>query len=138
MPRKPGFSWSGVRGGFPAKQDSDGVVRVFDPGTGAFGATIGMERRRPTFKPGRRGYFEDQPGQPVDLKTFMVPSTPMKTSDVPRHICPVCGYPICMGSSIRSGVGPSRFVPAVGISSASTTGSQGDPEMHRNQWIPGR
>jgi pyocin large subunit-like protein len=56
--------------GLPAKQDSDGVVRVFDPGSGAFGAYNRDGTTKTYFKPGRRGYFEDQPGEPVNLRNL--------------------------------------------------------------------
>ena len=54
--------------GLPAKQDSEGVVRVFDPHSGAFAAYNRDGTTKTYFKPGRRGYFEDQPGEPVDLR----------------------------------------------------------------------
>lgn len=54
--------------GLPAKQDSEGVVRVFDSRSGAFAAYNRDGTTKTYFKPGRRGYFEDQPGEPVDLR----------------------------------------------------------------------
>jgi pyocin large subunit-like protein len=55
--------------GLPAKVDDDGVLRVFDPRSGAFGAYNRDGTTKTFFKPGSRGYFERQPGQPVDLRT---------------------------------------------------------------------
>lgn len=54
--------------GLPAKEDSEGVVRVFDPQSGVFAAYNRDGTTKTYFKPGRRGYFEDQPGEPVDLR----------------------------------------------------------------------
>jgi pyocin large subunit-like protein len=56
--------------GLPAKIDDSGVLRVFDPRTGAFGAYNRDGTTKTFFKPGSRGYFERQPGQPVDLRTW--------------------------------------------------------------------
>ena len=55
--------------GLPAKVDGSGVLRVFDPGSGAFGAYNRDGTTKTFFKPGRRGYFDRQPGQPVNLRT---------------------------------------------------------------------
>ena len=54
--------------GLPAKRSEDGVLRVFDPKTGAFAAYNRDGTAKTYFKPGRRGYFDDQPGTPVDLR----------------------------------------------------------------------
>lgn len=56
--------------GLPAKVDSEGVVRVFDAKTGAFAAYNPDGTTKTYFKPGRRGYFADQPGKSVDLRKF--------------------------------------------------------------------
>ncbi len=56
--------------GLPAKQDESGVMRVFDPKTGAFAAYNRDGTTRTYFKPGRRDYFADQPGETVDLRRF--------------------------------------------------------------------
>lgn len=64
------FLQRGKREGLPAKRDAEGVLRVFDPKTRAFGAYNRDETTKTYFKPGRRGYFEDQPGKPVDLKSL--------------------------------------------------------------------
>ena len=56
--------------GLPAKVDSEGVVRLFDPQTGAFAAYNPDGTTKTYFKPGRRGYFADQPGKTVDLRKF--------------------------------------------------------------------
>ncbi|HRI15866.1 MAG TPA: fibronectin type III domain-containing protein [Verrucomicrobiota bacterium] len=54
--------------GLPAKLDRNGVLRVFDPKTGAFAAYNRDGTTRTYFKPGRRGYFSDQPGKSVNLR----------------------------------------------------------------------
>ena len=56
--------------GLPAKIDGSGVLRVFDPGSGAFGAYNRDGTTKTFFKPGRRGYFDRQPGQTVNLRTW--------------------------------------------------------------------
>jgi hypothetical protein len=56
--------------GLSAKVDSEGVVRVFDAQTGAFAAYNPDGTTKTYFKPGRRGYFADQPGKSVDLRKF--------------------------------------------------------------------
>ena len=57
--------------GLPAKLDEDGVLRVYDPQTRAFAAYNRDLTTRTYFKPGRRDYFDDQPGKPVDLKKLV-------------------------------------------------------------------
>jgi hypothetical protein len=54
--------------GLPAKRDSDGVLRVYDPATRSFGAYNRDGTTRTYFKPSRRDYFDDQPGRPVNLR----------------------------------------------------------------------
>lgn len=54
--------------GLPAKRDDSGVIRVYDPRSGAFAAYNRDGTTRTYFKPGRRDYFTDQPGVVVDLK----------------------------------------------------------------------
>jgi pyocin large subunit-like protein len=56
--------------GLPAKVDAAGVLRVYDPGTRAFGAYNRDGTTKTFFKPGTRDYFERQPGRPVNLKTW--------------------------------------------------------------------
>ncbi len=56
--------------GLPAKLDSDGVLRVFDPRSGAFGAYNRDGTTKTFFKPGNRVYFERQPGRPIDPHTW--------------------------------------------------------------------
>jgi len=63
------FLERGKKEGLPAKRDLDGVLRVYDPSTRSFGAYNRDGTTRTYFKPGRRDYFRDQPGRPVDLKT---------------------------------------------------------------------
>ena len=55
--------------GFPAKRDADGSLRVFEPATGAFAAYNRDGTTKTYFKPGSPGYFDRQPGTPVDLRT---------------------------------------------------------------------
>ena len=56
--------------GLPAKVDGSGVLRVFDPRSGAFGAYNRNGTTKTFFKPGSRGYFERQPGRLVNLRTW--------------------------------------------------------------------
>ncbi|MDQ2868646.1 MAG: hypothetical protein M3R59_09600 [Verrucomicrobiota bacterium] len=63
------FQQQAKREGFPAKLDSDGTLRVFDPKTGAFAAYNRDGTTKTFFKPGSRDYFERQPGRSIDLKT---------------------------------------------------------------------
>lgn len=51
----------------PVKQDSDGVLRVYDPGTRAFGAYNRNGTTRTFFKPRSRDYFNRQPGRVITL-----------------------------------------------------------------------
>ena len=54
--------------GLPCKEDEDGVLRIYDPKTGAF-ASYGRDGKTKTyFKPGNREYFERQPGTIINLK----------------------------------------------------------------------
>lgn len=55
--------------GLPAKRDADGSLRIFDSGTGAFGAYNADGTTRTYFKPGNRDYFDRQPGVRIDLRT---------------------------------------------------------------------
>lgn len=54
--------------GLPAKVDDDGVLRIYDPKSGAFGSYNGDGTAKTFFKPGSRDYFERQPGRLVKLK----------------------------------------------------------------------
>jgi len=56
--------------GLPAKQDESGVLRVFDPRSGAFAAYNRDGTTKTFFKPGSRDYFARQPGRNIDLKTW--------------------------------------------------------------------
>jgi hypothetical protein len=49
----------------PAKVDETGVLRVFDPKSGAFAAYNRDGTTKTFFKPGSPGYFERQPGRAV-------------------------------------------------------------------------
>ena len=55
--------------GLPAKQDDEGVLRVFDPRSGTFASYNRDGTTKTFFKPGGRDYFERQPGDAVKLKT---------------------------------------------------------------------
>lgn len=57
-------------GGFPAKVDSEGVLRVFDPAAGAFAAYNRNGTTKTFFKPGSPDYFARQPGKSVNLKSW--------------------------------------------------------------------
>jgi hypothetical protein len=54
--------------GLPAKRDKSGVLRVYDPKSRAFAAYNRNGTTKTFFKPRRRDYFEDQPGESVDLR----------------------------------------------------------------------
>lgn len=54
--------------GLPAKIDEDGVVRIFDPKSGAFAAYNRNGTTKTFFKPNSRGYFDRQPGELVKPK----------------------------------------------------------------------
>ena len=54
--------------GLPTKIDEDGVVRIFDPKSGAFAAYNRNGTTKTFFKPDSRGYFERQPGELVKSK----------------------------------------------------------------------
>ena len=56
--------------GLPAKVDPTGTLRVYDPGTGAFAAYNRNGTTKTFFKPGSPGYFDRQPGRPINLKTW--------------------------------------------------------------------
>ncbi|MEY2504172.1 MAG: hypothetical protein QOG27_452 [Verrucomicrobiota bacterium] len=56
--------------GLPAKQDETGVLRVFDPSSGAFAAYNRDQTTKTFFKPGNGDYFTRQPGHSIDLKTW--------------------------------------------------------------------
>jgi hypothetical protein len=56
--------------GLPAKADAEEVLRVYDPKSGAFASYNRDGTTKTFFKPGSRDYFERQPGQPVNLKTW--------------------------------------------------------------------
>jgi hypothetical protein len=52
----------------PAKVDTDGVLRIFDPRSGTFASYNRDGTTKTFFKPGSRDYFERQPGEPVKLQ----------------------------------------------------------------------
>lgn len=54
--------------GLPMKQDSDGVLRVFDPKSRAFAAYNRDGTTKTFFKPNSRDYFDRQPGEVIKPK----------------------------------------------------------------------
>jgi hypothetical protein len=54
--------------GLPTKVDSEGVTRIYDPKTGAFGAYSRDGTTKTFFKPNSRDYFDRQPGVLVKRK----------------------------------------------------------------------
>jgi hypothetical protein len=54
--------------GLSAKRSADGSLRIYDRGTDTFGAYNANGTTRTFFKPGSPGYFERQPGMPLDLR----------------------------------------------------------------------
>lgn len=54
--------------GLPTKVDSDGVKRIYDPKSGAFGAYNRDGTTKTFFKPNSRDYFERQPGKMLNPK----------------------------------------------------------------------
>lgn len=64
--------------GLPVKLDPEGTLRVWDPKTGAFAAYGRNGRTKTYFKPGRRGYFDRQPGRLVRLKPDPAPPSAVK------------------------------------------------------------
>ena len=56
--------------GWPTKVDEDGVIRIFDLKTRAFGAYNRDGTTKTYFKPDSRDYFERQPGRSVNAKTL--------------------------------------------------------------------
>lgn len=53
---------------YRAKIDNQGVLRIYDPQTGSFGAYNPDGTTKTFFKPGSSGYFDRQPGQAIDLR----------------------------------------------------------------------
>jgi pyocin large subunit-like protein len=53
---------------FQAKIDNRGVLRIYDPRTGSFGAYNPDGTTKTFFKPGRAEYFDRQPGRAIDLR----------------------------------------------------------------------
>jgi pyocin large subunit-like protein len=56
--------------GLPAKRDESGVLRVYDPKSKSFASYNRNGTTKTFFKPRRRDYFDDQPGEKVDLRTI--------------------------------------------------------------------
>ncbi|HEY5914635.1 MAG TPA: hypothetical protein VJA21_28940 [Verrucomicrobiae bacterium] len=54
--------------GLPVKVDSEGVIRMYDPKSGAFAAYNRNGTTKTFFKPGSRNYFDRQPGELVRPK----------------------------------------------------------------------
>lgn len=61
------FRKTAATAGFRAKKDAKGVLRIYDPVSGTFGAYNPNGTTRTFFKPGTDAYFERQPGKPVVL-----------------------------------------------------------------------
>jgi pyocin large subunit-like protein len=53
---------------YRAKIDDHGVLRIYDPRTGSFGAYNPDGTTKTFFKPGRADYFDRQPGRVIDLR----------------------------------------------------------------------
>jgi pyocin large subunit-like protein len=53
---------------YQAKIDNHQVLRIYDPRTGSFGAYNPDGTTKTFFKPNRAGYFDRQPGRPIDLR----------------------------------------------------------------------
>jgi hypothetical protein len=53
---------------YRAKIDNHRVLRIYDPRTGSFGAYNPDGTTKTFFKPRRAGYFDRQPGRPIDLR----------------------------------------------------------------------
>jgi hypothetical protein len=64
------FRQRAVAESLPAKLDSERVLRIYDPQTGAFAAYNSNGTTKTFFKPGSRDYFDRQPGHLVNLKTW--------------------------------------------------------------------
>jgi hypothetical protein len=56
--------------GLSAKMDQTGTLRVFDPASGTFAAYNRDGTAKTFFKPGSHGYFDRQPGQAINLRTW--------------------------------------------------------------------
>lgn len=54
--------------GLPAKVDDEGVLRIYDPKSGAFASYNADGTAKTFFKPGSHDYFERQPGRLIKLK----------------------------------------------------------------------
>jgi len=61
------FRRSAAAAGFRAKKDAKGVLRIYDPVSGTFGAYNADGTTRTFFKPGTDAYFDRQPGKVVVL-----------------------------------------------------------------------
>ena len=53
---------------YQAKVDNRGVLRIYDPRTGSFGAYNSNGTTKTFFKPGRPDDFDRQPGRSIDLR----------------------------------------------------------------------
>ena len=63
-------------GSYQGKFDENGDLRVYDAATKSFAAYNKNGTTKTFFKPGRRGYFDDQPGTPAtprQLQDFPLP-----------------------------------------------------------------
>lgn len=63
------FLQDAKREGWPAKRDADGNLRVWNPKTRAFASYTRAGKTRTYFRASRAGYFDDQPGTAINLKS---------------------------------------------------------------------
>ncbi len=61
------FRQQAAASGFLVKKDKKGVLRIYDPASDTFGAYNPDGATRTFFKPGKKGYFDHQPGKLVKL-----------------------------------------------------------------------
>jgi pyocin large subunit-like protein len=64
------FRQRAIREGWAAKRDEEGVVRIYDARSGGFAAYNRNGTTKTYFKPRSRSYFDRQPGQRFDVKTW--------------------------------------------------------------------
>ncbi len=61
------FRQEAATSGYLVKKDGKGVLRIYDPASDTFGAYNPDGSTRTFFKPGKKGYFDHQPGKLVKL-----------------------------------------------------------------------
>lgn len=67
------FRQRAAHAGYRMKRDERGVLRIFDPASGSFGAYSRDGKTRTFFKPKSPDYFDRQPGTPVKPKKPSIP-----------------------------------------------------------------